>query len=203
MSSWEKLSLSWAFERADMDEYLQQHLEQVRLEHEARMFFLTHHLGAEVHWFFSQGLEALQQGLVLPACSSFIIGIESSLRVTMAQIDKPARIEELDPVRLLSNRLLVAARAAGLPVESLAFPEESDFIQKLESVKPNQRNVEIVRIRHNLCHGNILEYINKDLGEDNQFFTPECCLKLAIQLLIVSKSWVEQLGKFRKAMRNA
>ena len=186
-----------------MDEDLRQHLEQVRLEHEERIFFLKHHLGAEVHWFFSQGSEALKQGLILPACSSFIIGIESSLRVTMAQIEKPALVEELDPTRILSNRLLVAARAAGLPVNKLAFPEETDFIQKLESIKPNIRNVEIVRVRHNLCHGNILEYINKELGEDNYFFTPECCLKLAVQLLIVSKAWVEELGKFRKAMQHA
>lgn len=186
-----------------MDEDLRQHLEQVRLEYEERVFFLKHHLGAEVHWFFSQGSEALKQGLILPACSSFIIGIEASLRVTMAQIEKPALVEELDPTRILSNRLLVAARAAGLPVNKLAFPEETDFIQKLESVKPNIRNVEIVRIRHNLCHGNILEYINKELGEDNYFFTPECCLKLAVQLLIVSKAWVEELGKFRKAMQHS
>lgn len=186
-----------------MDEDLRQYLEQVRLEHEERIFFLKHHLGAEVHWFFSQGSEALKQGLILPACSSFIIGIESSLRVTMAQIEKPALVEELDPTRILSNRLLVAARDAGLPVNKLAFPEETDFIQKLESVKPNIRNVEIVRVRHNLCHGNILEYINKELGEDNYFFTPECCLKLAEQLLIVSKAWVEELGKFRKAMQHA
>lgn len=121
----------------------------------------------------------------------------------MAQIEKPAPVEELDPTRTLSNRLLVAARAAGLPVNKLAFPEETDFIQKLESVKPNIRNVEIVRVRHNLCHGSILEYINKELGEDNYFFTPECCLKLAVQLLIVSKAWVEELGKFRKAMQHA
>jgi hypothetical protein len=186
-----------------IDEELQQHLEQIRLEHEERTFFLKHHLGAEVHWFFSQGAEALKQGLILPACSSFIIGIESSLRVTMAQIEEPVPVEELDPTRILSNRLLVAARAAGLPVEKLAFAEEPDFIDKLESVKPNQQNVEIVRVRHNLCHGNILEYINKDLGEYNYFFTPECCLKLAIQLLQVSKAWVEELGKFRKAMQNA
>jgi len=87
-------------------------------------------------------------------------------------------------------------------VEKLAFPDEDDFIEKLESIKPNLQNVKIVRIRHNLCHGNILEYINKDLGENNHFFTPECCLKLAIQLLIVSKAWVEALGNFRKAMQN-
>jgi len=186
-----------------MDENSRLYLQQAKLEHEERTFFVKHNLGAEVHWFFSQGLEALKRELILPACSSFIIGIESSLRVTMAQIEKPAPVEELDPTRILSNRLLVAARAAGLPVDKLAFPDENDFIQKLESVKPNLKNVEIVRVRHNLCHGNILEYINKELGENNYFFTPECCSKLALQLLIVSKAWAEELGKFREAMQHA
>lgn len=121
----------------------------------------------------------------------------------MAQIDKPAPISELDPKIILNNKLLISARAAGLPVEKLAFPGEADFIEKLESTGPKKINVEIVRVRHNLCHGNILEYINKELGESNKFFTPECCLNLAMQLLIVSKAWVEELSKFRKAMQNA
>lgn len=186
-----------------MDEEIQKPMERVRIEHKERTFFLGHHLGPEVHWFFSQGSEALERGLILPACGSFIIGIESSLRVTMAQLENPVPVEELDPARTLSNRLLIDARRAGLPVEKLAFPGECDFNEKLESAKPSLQSVEIVRVRHNLCHGNILEYINKDFGKNNHFFTPECCLNLAIQLLIVSKAWVEALGNFRKAMQNA
>lgn len=181
-----------------IDEELERHLAQVKREHEERTFFLQHSLGAEVHWFFVQGQEALKQGLVLPACSSFLNGIEASLRVTMAQVEVPARVEELDPVKTLSNRLIADAKSKGLPVELLAFPGEHDFSAKLASVKPNVTNVEIVRVRHNLCHGNILEYVNTELGDDSAFFTPECCLPLAARLLLVSKDWVQGLGVYRR-----
>lgn len=103
----------------------------------------------------------------------------------------------------MSNRLLKSAQDAGLPVEALAFPEEGDFLEKLESKKPNLVNAEVVRVRHNLCHGNILEYINTDLGEDNAFFNPECCRELAHILHKVSKEWAAKLGVFRREMFNA
>lgn len=181
-----------------VDEEPARHMAQVKREHEERIFFMQYRLGAEVHWFFTQGLEALKQGLYLPACSSFLIGIEASLRVTMAQIEKPDRVEELDPVKTLSNRLISDAKSKGVPVAKLAFQGEKDFDAKLASVKPNSTNVEIVRVRHNLCHGNILEYVNTDLGDDNAFFTPDCCRNLAAQLLFVSKNWVEALGTYRR-----
>ncbi|CAM3848241.1 hypothetical protein [Rheinheimera salexigens] len=180
-----------------MDEDVEQYLERIKLEHEERVFFLQQGLGAEVHWFFSQGFDALTSGLFLPACASFIIGIEASLRVTMHQINIPARVEELDPAKTLSNRLINKAQENGLPVKLLAFPKEHDFDEKLASIKPNQKNIEIVRIRHNLCHGNILEYINTELGEDNVFFTPDCCRGLAICLYFISKNWAKGLGEFR------
>lgn len=69
--------------------------------------------------------------------------------MTVAQIEKPARVEELDPVKILSNRLIADAKSKGVPVEKLAFPGEHDFDMKLASVKPNAQNVEIVRVRHN------------------------------------------------------
>lgn len=131
---------------------------------------------------------------------SFLNGIEASLRITLAQIENPKLVEELDPKKLLSNRLLKSARDLGVPVDALAFPLEKNFIDKLQSKKPNLENVEVVRVRHNLCHGNILEYINKDLGEGQEFFTPECCRELALTLYIVSKEWAKQLGKFRQTL---
>jgi len=186
-----------------MDEEIRIHLEHVRRDHEERVFFLQQGLGAEIHWFFFQALEALKSGLYLPACTSFLIGIEASLRVTLAQIDKPARVEELDPVKILSNRLLLNAQQNGLPVQLLSFPNENDFIEKLSTKKPNLVNVEIVRVRHNLCHGNILEYINTELGEHNAFFTPECCRELAITLYGISRAWAKGLSQFRGKMFNA
>lgn len=186
-----------------MDEEIQEFIEMGRREHQEQVFFAMQGLGAEVHWFFTQAVQALKSELYLPACTSFLNGIEASLRVTMHQVEKPDRVEELDPVKTLSNRLLKSASATGLPVEALAFPEEDDFLEKLESKKPNQVNVEVVRVRHNLCHGNILEYINTDLGEGNVSFTPECCRELAHLLYKVSKEWAEQLGEFRRGLFNA
>lgn len=186
-----------------MDEENQEFIEIRRREHQERVFFAEQGLGAEVHWFFTQAVQALKSELYLPACTSFLNGIEASLRVTMSQVESPARVEALDPVKTLSNRLLKSAQNAGLPVEALAFPEEGDFLERLESKKPDQVNTEVVRVRHNLCHGNILEYINTDLGEDNTFFTPECCRELAHLLHKVSKEWAEQLGVFRRGLFNA
>lgn len=186
-----------------MDEEIQEFLEQGRKEHQERVFFIEQGLGAEVHWFFTQAVHALKSELYLPACTSFLNGIEASVRVTMFQVENPIRVEELDPVKTLSNRLLKDARDAGLPVEALAFPKESNFLERLKSKKPYQVNVEIVRIRHHLCHGNILEYINTDLGVENAFFTPECCRELAHLLHKVSKEWAKQLGIFRRRLFNA
>jgi len=181
-----------------MDEEIQEFIEQGRREHREKVFFIEQGLGAEVHWFFTQAVQALKSELYQPACTSFLNCIEASLRVTMSQVDAPARVEELEPAKTLSNRLLKWAHDAGLPVESLTFPSENNFLEKLESKRPNIIYTEVVRIRHNLCHGNILEYVNTELGDDNAFFTPECCRELAHQLHEVSKEWARQLGLFRQ-----
>lgn len=185
-----------------MDEEIHEFMEIGRKEYEERVFFAKQGLGAEVHWFFTQAVEVLKVGLYLPACTSFLNGIEASLRITMSQVENPTRVEDLNPFKTLSNRLLKSAHDAGLPVSALAFPEEDNFLEKLESKKPNQTNSEVVRVRHNLCHGNILEFINTDLGEDNAFFTPECCRELAHLLHKVSKEWAKQLGMFRGELFN-
>ncbi|HBQ40338.1 MAG TPA: hypothetical protein DD808_07180 [Halieaceae bacterium] len=185
-----------------MDQEILEFIEMGRKEHQERVFFAELGLGAEVHWFFTQAVQALKSELYLPACTSFLNGIEASLRVMISQVENPARLEALDPVKTLSNRLLKSAHEAGLPVEALAFPEEDNFLERLESKKPNHVNAEVVRVRHNLCHGNILEYINTDLGDDNAFFTPECCGELSNILHKVSRGWAEQLGVFRRGLFN-
>jgi hypothetical protein len=186
-----------------MDKEIREFIDQGRREHREKVFFIEQGLGAEVHWFFTQAVQALKSDLYLPACTSFLNGIEASIRVTMSQVETPARVIELDPAKILSNRLLKSAQDSGLPIKALAFPGENNFLEKLESKKPNQVNVEVVRIRHNLCHGNILEYVNTELGENNAFFTPECCRELAHLLHSVSKEWAAQLGTFRGRQFNA
>jgi hypothetical protein len=181
-----------------MNDEFQKFIDEGIKAHKEKIFFIEQNLGAEIHWFFTQAVQALKSELYLPACTSFLNGIEASLRITMAQVEKPSRVTELDPIKTLSNRLLVSAKELGLPIKALAFPGECDFLEKLETKRPNQVYVEVVRIRHNLCHGNILEYVNTELGEQDAFFTPECCRELANLLHIVSKEWAIQLGVFRR-----
>lgn len=156
---------------------------------------------SEFHWFFIQGVRAIQHGYFIPGTSSLLNGIEASLRFTLAQIANGSEYAELSEYKVLSNKLINEALQHGLPVESLAFPNESNFLGKLASKKPNRINVEIVRQRNNICHGNILEYVNEDLGAGNSFFTPECLCELSDILIQISDSWAEGLGQFRRQYR--
>jgi hypothetical protein len=157
---------------------------------------------AEFHWFFVQGLDAIANEFYVPGVSSILNGIEASLRVTIAQVSTTQKsIEELSPYRVLSNKLIDDARDLGMPVEALAFPGETDFFVKLASAKPNRIDVEVVRQRNNICHGDIFEFINRELGPENSFFTPECLRPLAFKLLDVSLAWASELGKFRRSKK--
>ncbi|MGU9849538.1 hypothetical protein ACU680_01875 [Pseudomonas koreensis] len=172
---------------------LESFLQKQQADFEERSYWLQHSLGAETHWLFIQAYDALKHELYLPACSGFLTGIEGSLRNTMAQVKIPARIDNVDDISLLSNSLLRQARANGISIDALAFPDEHDF----EANLPTRQNVELVRVRHTLCHGNILEYVSaqEDLPA---FFTPECCCDLANKLHLISRNWVATLGAFRK-----
>lgn len=161
-------------------------------------FFLENLRGAEFHWFFVQAVQALEHDLYVPAVSSLFNGVEATLRVTLQQIADPHVPQAPSPYRVLSNRLIMEAHAHGMPVEKLAFAGESNFFEKLRSEKSAQVDVEIVRLRNDICHGNVFEFINRELGEENHFFTPECLRDLAASLLEISKQWALELGKFRR-----
>lgn len=164
-----------------------------------RNFFFERLCAAEFHWFFVQGVDALLNGLYVPAVSSLLNGIEASLRVTLDQINNPNNeVKNLSPYTVLSNTLIINAKDKGMPTDFLSFPGEIDFNQKLNSRKPNRIDVEIVRQRNNICHGNILEFVNRDLGIENSFFTPVSLRKLSFDLLDVSGIWAEKLGEYRK-----
>lgn len=161
---------------------------------EKRHRYLDRSLGATVHWFFVQGVQALEQNLYIPGVASLITGIEASLRTTMKSLESADFLADHDLGKTLSNSLLRDAKEAGLPVEALAFPGEEDFHEKLRSNRPH---VKIVQVRHNLAHGNILEFVNEELGADNRFFTPECLRDLSSVLEEICERWTEELSKFR------
>lgn len=155
---------------------------------------------AEFHWFFVQGAKAIENGLIIPGTSSLLNGIEASLRFTISQVKKEDKLGPPSPYRVLSNNLIKDAGELGMPITSLAFPGEADFAAKLQTIKPNVLSVEIVRHRNDLCHGNTYGYFNRELGEGNHFFTPECLRELASTLIAVSDTWATELSIYRKSV---
>jgi hypothetical protein len=170
--------------------------------HEVRNLFFESLCAAEQHWFFVQGHDAYVHELYLPSLSSLLNGIEASLRVTLHLLNKNAEqqvLQDLSPYRVLSNKLILQAQEAGMPVRYLAFNDEDDFLANLTSEKPNKVDVGIVRLRNNICHGNVMDFVNVDLGPDNSYFSPELLKTVTEQVLAISADWCEALGQFRKA----
>ncbi|AEZ48625.1 MULTISPECIES: hypothetical protein [Enterobacteriaceae] len=160
---------------------------------------------AAIDWFFDQATRAIHGELWLAACTTFLNGIETSLRVTMklkasqAQPQAPTPLVDLSDMATLSNALLRRAHQAGMPVTLLAFPDEQDLLTKIADGAPKLPYAEIVRVRHNLCHGNILEHIitvSDGMGEPVRLFTPECMRDLAQTLSAVSKVWIAGLHQY-------
>jgi hypothetical protein len=168
--------------------------------HEIRNLFFENLCGAEQHWFFVQGHDAYVNELYLPALSSLLNGIEASLRVTLHLLGKNAEqdVRDLSPYRVLSNKLILQAAEASMPVKYLAFNDEADFFENLKSDKPNKIDVGIVRLRNNICHGNVMQFINVALGPENSFFSPECLKTETEKVLAISADWCEALGAFRR-----
>lgn len=170
-------------------------LAAVRSEAACKRFFLTSLMNPAFHWFFTEGQDALMQELYIPGVSSLLNGIEASVRVTMAQLveDYDGKLV-LSNYQLLSNTLLRQARDAGLPIQKLAFPGEDDFNDVLER---KDKSVAVVQLRHDVCHGNILEFIQRMEFENIEYFTPECLQEIAAVLLGVSYEWAKSLAEFR------
>lgn len=105
--------------------------------HDVRNLFFESLCAAEQLWFFVQGHDAYVQELYLPALSSLLNGIEASLRVNLHFLNKDTKqpnIQDLSPYRVLSNKLILDAQVAGMPVRYLALNDEKDFVE-LSSLK--------------------------------------------------------------------
>lgn len=166
-------------------------------EAQRRSFFCLSLMNPSFHWFFTQGQQALELGLYIPGVSALLNGIEASLRVTMAQLEPDYLGDklELSPYQNLSNTLLRKGRDSGLPVELLKLQEDEDFLAKIDT----KEYVQIVQLRHDVCHGNILNFRQRMEFEQIDILTPECLRQTAAKLLVVSYSWAVGLATFRAA----
>ena len=114
----------------------------------------------------------------------------------MHQLEKSNDIDELSPYQVLSNTLISKATDLGIPTQALAFPSEVDFSQRLISKKPNRIDVEVVRVRNNICHGNLAEYVDR-YPDGFGILSPKSLKDLALSLVDVSRKWSLSLGLFR------
>jgi len=163
--------------------------------------YYEHRTVPVIDWFFKQATEAVHHELWIPACTSFLNGIETSLMVTLKSlmlIQQPGpELVDLEGVPVMSNALLRKAKQEGMPVELLSFPAEKDMLTKIAAGRKPE--ADIVRLRNNLCHGNILEFVmSVDIAESGpiRFFTPECCRDLAHELSSISRNWAVGLHKY-------
>ncbi|MDY7539598.1 hypothetical protein RGU72_15200 [Undibacterium sp. 5I1] len=151
--------------------------------------------GAETHWFFVEAEKALRHGLHIAAVLSFINGIEASIRTNILYQQGKFDEESMSTVDIMKNALLRDAQLIGLRVEILAFPGEVDFEEKLKSKK---KPVELVRVRNNLCHGNVFEYFKKVPDTGETIFTSECLQDLALILKDISEKWSKEIERFKE-----
>ena len=124
----------------------------------------------EVAPFFTDGYACVANGQNLAACLSFIAGIEMSLRLPLLHAKGFDIRKAWDPdatgVPLLSNDLLIKASDIGLPIKFLRYgrdPEESIFFNNLHSKQLGKR-ANIVRLRNNICHGNLNIFVEEKDG---------------------------------------
>lgn len=98
---------------------------------------------------------------------------------SQAHSQPAATLVDLSDMATLSNALMRRAHMAGMPVTLLAFPEEQDLLTKIAEGAPKRPYAEIVRVRHNLCHGNITEHIitvSDDLGSQSGYSHLNVCV---------------------------
>lgn len=150
--------------------------------------------GAEIHWYFIEGAEAFHQGLYLASLLSLVNGIESSLRALLMYNSTGMDQDDLLG-KILSNGLILDAKLAGMNVEILALSSEKNFPEKLRNKKTP---VEIVRLRNNLCHGNVFEFFKSPQDVPYKTFTPESIKPLSEEVLKISASWAKEVGRFKE-----
>lgn len=146
----------------------------MEIDEKFRLFAKQHNLRwhlryGEVGPFFADGYACVAHGQYLAACLSFITGIEMSLRLPLLHargFDIRRAWDQKTGVPLLSNELLVRASEIDLPIKLLRYgrdPEESIFLQNL-SCRTHAKQANIVRLRNNICHGNLSIFVEETDG---------------------------------------
>ncbi|MEQ1345313.1 hypothetical protein [Acinetobacter seifertii] len=154
------------------------------------LFYLPNS-GAEYHWHFLEGFEAFSNGTILPALLSYICGIEASLRSTLYMM-KTNPSDRLYVRELMNMDLIYEAYDKGLPISTLAFSNENNFIDSVQK----KNKIRLINVRNDLMHGNIRSYCEK--FEEDRIFTPTHLLNDLIETIIISRKWIAEISEFKK-----
>jgi hypothetical protein len=150
---------------------------------------------AQTHWYFAEAKGSLRDGRFLASVLCVFNGIEASVRWLHAA-HFPKNEAYLEGVPIFGHGLLRDLESLGYKVEVLAFPGETDFLSKIKSKKPQ---VELLRHRNNLAHGNVTEFFQSSPESDERIFSPECLRDLANTLEEVSNAWLREVERYREA----
>lgn len=149
---------------------------------------------AQIHWYFYEAASTYQKGNFLASSLSSVNAIESSIR-WIHRYQSAGPYTDLDTGNL-NHTLLEATRKLGYQVDVLAFPGEQDFLTRIQT--NSKPYVELVRQRHNICHGNVMEYVQR-AQDGSEVFTLECMEPIASTLLEVCDRWTLEVERFNAA----
>lgn len=172
------------------DDYNKRYVDLQMLTSRYEDLFWGKEEGAEYHWFFLDGLKAFQNGAILASLTSFICGIEASLRSTLYLLEDDPQ-DDLYIKDIMNKKTLKKALEKGLPIESLAFKDENDFLKNV--IEGNQ--TKIMLLRNDLMHGNINKY--SELVDGDRMFFPTNMFEVTTEIMMISKSWIRELVKFK------
>lgn len=175
---------------SSQDDYLKRYDDLQMLTSRYQDLFWGKEEGAEYHWFFLDGLKAFQNGAILASLTSFICGIEASLRSTLYLMDVDPQ-DNLYFSEIMNKKTLKLALEKGLPIESLAFKDENDFLKKVTIGDPTN----LMLLRNDLMHGNIYKY--SELVNGERTFFPTNMFEVTTEIMMISKNWIRELVKFK------
>jgi len=164
--------------------------------HHLRSHFFNQFRNSKFHWFFMEAVDSYQNKLYISSILCILNGIEASLRVTLRQKSGDG-IYNSSLGKTLNNKLLREAKSIGIPVGILRLPgEDKAKFDKKMSPNGSTKPVDILQLRHEFCHGNLSEYLEK-ISDETAYFEPAMLHNLNVELLDMSHLWANHLSSWR------
>lgn len=176
-----------AWDREEVAKGMDKYIRDKRIMQEAR--------GAECHHHLIESYDCFNAGLYIASSLCSITFIEITARYLKAIIEthKTEKHVDIDKNTILNRKLLLELKKEGVNVETLAVEEKETFRERLNN---NTNNIEISKIRNNICHGNYSNYFEDT--EAGKVFTPYLVKEDSSTLLYISEKWLSEFSRYKK-----